>query len=247
MQKTFIDTQTLDKVKGLSTLDMMQMFPTIISDNKIQNERDTPEFQAWIKQRLGKITGSQFDRIKRDRSGKGWSEGAESYLSELIWEHITGVDAGDFSGSKQTEWGNDNEPNARKWYEKMTNQKVELGNFCKFEGFSLVGCTPDGVGKGGLEIKSPFAAKAHLTTILRKKVPNEYEDQVTGHIIGTERDYCDFFSFDPRFIGKRDDLVGCIVPVERNEFRVEELTERLYDFENELILRLDKLEIEWRK
>ena len=152
--------------------------------------------EAWIAERLGKITGSKFGDVKRAKGGSGWSEGAETYLSELIWEHVTGIQASDFSGSKQTEWGEMHEAEARRSYEKITGNSVVIGVFYPLEGFDLVGCTPDGVGQKGLEIKCPYAAKAHLSTILKKRVPSDYIDQVTGHILVTKKDGCDFVSYE---------------------------------------------------
>ena len=232
----------LQKDKPLTYDEIMAQNPDLLVQQNIDTERE-----AWLARRLGKITGSNFGKVTRAKGGSGWSEGAETYLSELIWEHVTGLQASDFSGSKQTEWGEMHEAEARRSYEKITRNTVVIGIFYPLEGFDLVGCTPDGVGEKGLEIKCPYAAKAHLSTILKRRVPSDYIDQVTGHILVTKRDGCDFVSYDPRFIGKRDDLATYIVEVPRNNFAVEELQDRLYDFEKELKFRLDKLEIVWKK
>lgn len=200
----------------------------------------------WKRMRLGKITGSEFHRVTRDKGGKGWSEGAKSYMAELLFEWATGEEANKFSGNAATEWGEQYEPEAILKYEAKTGRKVKRGQFFLAENFSgLVGCTPDGVGERGLENKCPYGPKAHMYTLLTKKVPPEYMDQVYGHMLCAKRDYCDFTSYDPR-LRKRPDLELVVVEVEKNGFYMEDLEGRLYDFEQDLILNLDQLEIDWR-
>jgi predicted phage-related endonuclease len=202
----------------------------------------------WQKSRLGKITGSQFDRIRRGQGGKGWSDGAESYLAEIVWEWVTGMPAHEFT-SVQTDWGIRYESEAISLYERKIGRKVKRGKFYAASDrfYGLVGCTPDGVGEKALEVKCPYAPKAHIRTLVTQKVPPEYLDQVYGHMLCTGKDECDFVSYDPRFIGKRDDLAHIVITTEANAFYMEDLEGRLYDFEQELISRLDSLEIDWRK
>lgn len=196
--------------------------------------------------RRGRITGSQFGRIKRSQNGKGFADGTESYLAQLIFEMITGLPFQDYSEGNATRWGRLYESEAIQWHEFRTGRRVKRGEFYIAEGFQgLIGCTPDGVGERGLEVKCPYGSKAHVLTLLRKSVPEEYCDQVDGHMLCTGREMCDFFSYDPRFKGF-DDYKGILVEVERNEFRMEELTERLSDFEEYYIKCLDQLEIDWR-
>ena len=230
--------ELITKERPLTYDEMMALHPEL-------DKSKSPKIAAWKAQRIGKITGSQFGKIKRDKSGK-WTETAETYLSELIWEHITGLEASDFVGSKATEWGNEHEATALDLYQKQNKTILETGEFYAFKTSKLIGCTPDGVGAKALEIKCPYAAKAHIRTLLNRTVPTEYIDQVNGHILITEKDGCDFVSFDPRFLTTRPDLALVILEVERNQIVLEELESRLYDFETELITRLDRLEVDWR-
>lgn len=218
---------------------------TIIRENFGQGNRlDAPPtiLSDWQKARLGKITGSNFHRVTRGRGGKGWSQTAETYLYELVYEHATQTPANQFSGSAATEWGKDHEAEAIRVYEKITDEKVEIGKFYKAPGFKLVGCTPDGVGRKGLEIKCPYGPKNHIRAIINKAVPEEYEDQVQGHMLCTERDLCDFVSYDPRFPAGMQIV---IVNVERNPSTLHELRERLAEFEQLLIETLAQLGIGW--
>lgn len=208
-------------------------------------EVEEKSLSEWKAVRLGKITGSQFHRITRGKAG-GWSDGAKSYMAELIFEWVTGEEAQEFSGNTATKWGDFYENEAIEHYTKKTGRKVKRGKFYKAKGFQgLVGCTPDGVGKRGLEVKCPYGPKAHINTLLSQKVPDEYKDQVFGHMLCTGRDRCDFVSYDPRF-HKRPDLQMVVIEVEQNDFYMADLEERLRDFEADLIKNLEKLGINWK-
>lgn len=198
----------------------------------------------WQKARLGKITGSNFHKIKRGRGGKGWSQTAITYSNEIVGEWMTKQPASNFTGSRATDWGNEWEPIAIKEYEYRTGQRVVRGKFYKAEKFRLVGATPDGVGKKGLETKCPLSYTNHIRTLETLEVPDEYQDQVNGHILVTKRKVCDYASFHPIMI--RPEWKMVIVEVERNKNDLEELCERLFEFEEMLISRLDRFDIDWR-
>lgn len=209
---------------------------TIREKSRIESERE-----AWHQARLGKITGSRFGIVKKNRSGD-WGETAQTYLFELIAEWLSGESAPYFTGNRATEWGNEHEPEALKLYESVTGRKVSPGKFHQAEGFQFVGATPDGlVGKGGMiEAKCPYMPKNHMRTLLTKQVPDEYIDQVDGHLMVTGRKWCDFISYDPRLPEERWRLA--IVRVERNEQRINDLRDRLRDFETMLIQTLKDLD-----
>ena len=204
-----------------------------------------PELTDFQKTRLGKITCSQFHRITYARGSKvEWSDTAESYLAELVFEHDTGTPATRFSGSAATEWGDGHEETAILEYEARTGRKVIRQQFCKLAGFRLVGGTPDAVGKKGLEVKCPYNPKNHYWTLQRQTIPKEYEAQVIGHILLTGRKACDFVSFNPRSYNPKTRMI--IIEKERNEHEIEALTDKLFHFEETLFERLRLLEIEPR-
>jgi len=200
---------------------------------------------TFQREHLGKITSSNFHRVTYGRNGKDWSETAESFLSELIFEHDTGLPASRFAGNTATEWGNEWEEQAMREYEQRTGQKVIRQEFCKLAGFRLIGGTPDGVSKKkGVEIKTPYNPKNHYQTLETKEVPKIYRDQVAGHILLTGRKGCDFVSFNPRSQNPMTRMI--IIEVMRDEQAIEELTDRLFHFEETLFERLRRLEIEPR-
>jgi YqaJ-like viral recombinase domain len=206
-----------------------------------------PDFQAPLtdfqRARLGKVTGSNFHKVTFGRGGKGWSQTAESYLYELVWEWLSGRPASNFDGNRATEWGNQHEAEAIRLYSEKTGQKVKKGVFHEAPGFQgLVGCTPDAVGKKGLEVKCPYSPKNHLRTVITQTVPTEYTDQVMGHMLCTGRYYCDFVSYDPRL---PDPHRMVVVEVEASPAEMSELRDRLEQFEAHLIETLEKIEIDW--
>ncbi|MCA0235439.1 MAG: YqaJ viral recombinase family protein [Bacteroidetes bacterium] len=198
----------------------------------------------WQRARLGKITGSCFNRVTRGRGGKGWSQTAETYLYDLIGEWMTMQPASKFTGNRATEWGELWEPQAINEYQFRTGRKVNRGKFYRAEKFRLVGCTPDGVGKRGLEVKCPLSYKNHLRTLISKEIPSEYQDQVNGHMLCTGRKKCDFVSFHPEM--KRKEWQMIVIETDWNKLEMEELSDRLFEFETWLISHLDELDIDWR-
>ncbi len=207
------------------------------------------ELSDWQKKRLGRITCSNFHRVTRGRGDKGWSQTAETYAREIVWEWLTGVPATDVS-SRATDWGHKYEGEAIAAYEKQYRRKVERGRFVKAKGFQLVGGTPDGLGKStGLEVKCPYGAANHVAVLESEaegleRVPDEYKDQVLGHMLVSGKKGCVFVSYDPR--PKRKEWKMVVVEVPRIEMQIEELSDRLFEFEEWIIKRLDKLDIEWR-
>ena len=198
----------------------------------------------WQKARLGKITGSNFGRITRGRGDKGWSQGTETFMNEIIGEWMTGQPANEFT-SVATDWGIEYEDEAIQIYEQKTRRKVVRGKFYKAEQFQLVGCTPDGVGRNyGLEVKCPITPKNHIRAMETGEVPEEYRDQVNGHMLVTGKKKCAFVSYHP--LMKRPEWKMVVIDVDRNRMAMDELEERLFEFEACLIRRLDHLGIDWR-
>jgi len=197
---------------------------------------------AWNAVHNGRITGSQFHRAKLNAKGDGLGVGAMTWVNEIIWEWLTGLPASDFESSKATDWGLEHEAEAIRLYEKATRRKVVRGKFFHLKGSDLIGCTPDAVGRGyGLEVKCPYGGKNHVRTLLSGKVPEEYMDQVDGHMWITGKAQCDFVSYDPRPKEERHRLV--IVKVVRDEARIQDLAKRVRMVESAVRANLDKLGI----
>lgn len=211
-----------------------------LSDLFVQDEANAlPE---WKRKRLGKITASCFGMVKKLKTTGQWGDTALSYLYDLVGEHLTGQPSDNFTGSKATEWGNFYEADALKAYTKRTGKKVKPSKFFPHGDLPWIGGTPDGlVGEKGLiEAKCPMTFKNHLRTVITKKVPDEYIDQVLGQLWLSGRDWCDFVSYDPRISGAHG-LV--IVRVSRYDHvgGIASVAERVTEFHGLLLKQLAAL------
>jgi len=233
-----IKKSTKDVVKNL-----IKMFPTQALTQEFLTE--SPTQTQFRQSHLGRITGSQFFRIKRSGK-KRWSDGTQTYMAEKIWEFITKKNAGDFTGSKETRWGNKYEPEALKNYEEVSGNVVKKEKFIISRDFKLVGCTPDAISEREvIEIKCPYGPKAHIETLLRGAVPELHTDQIDGQMLCAEKDFCKFISYDPRIFKVNKKLGLIVIDVQKDDYRNADLFERLSDFEADLIENLEKLEIKW--
>lgn len=223
----------LSELPGVSALSTMEAAP--MQDG----------LSDWQRARLGMITGSNFHKVTYARNGSDWSETALTYMYDIIWEHVAGQPASEFSGSRATEWGNEWEQVAIDEYSRRSGNKVQQGKFFTAPGFCLVGGTPDGVGDLiGLEIKCPLSFKNHARTVITKTVPKEYMPQVQGHMLCTGKEKCVFVSFDPRIDESRPNLRMAVVEVEYEPHVIKELRDRLLHFEATILEELDRLGVE---
>ena len=152
----------------------------------------------WFAARLGKVTASRIsDVMAKTKAGYGASRA--SYMAELIVERLTGK-RGDAYQNAAMMWGTNTEPLARAAYEAHRGVLVEEVGFVPHPKFPMAGASPDGfVGSDGLvEIKCPANTATHIETLMTGNVPLKYVLQMHWQMICTERDWCDFVSFDPR-------------------------------------------------
>lgn len=156
----------------------------------INVEQGTDE---WLRARLGVPTASCYSKLITTQGKR--STQAENYINELIGQRITGEIPETFK-SEAMERGNELEPQARAYYELMTDNEVEeVGLIINDIG---AGCSPDGlIGEdGGLEIKCPKLS-THIGYLRAGKLPSKYMQQVQGCMYITNRDWWDFMSFHP--------------------------------------------------
>ena len=229
MSLSIPDNMRFQGVNGFNLPDLEKAEPVLSS------------FARWKKQRLGRYTSSQFGKIKIAKSGKnkgGLTDTSKTYMNQILAELMTG-EPQDNVKAKALQYGIDNEPIAIKAYEKAKGVKVKKGKFRLIPRFNLGGGTPDGlIGNDGvIEVKCPYISTNHVKTVVTKKVPDIYKDQITGHLLVTGRKWVDFVSFDPR--NKIKSLM--IIRVERNENDIQELMERIQLFDKTLKAEMKKL------
>lgn len=151
----------------------------------------------WRNIRLGKVTASRIPDLTA-KTKTGWGASRANYMAELIVERLTGVPADGFT-SAAMQWGTEKEPEARAAYEFHSLCEVDQIGFVHHPEISDSGASPDGlIGLDGLvEIKCPNSA-THIETLLGKSVPGKYISQIQWQLRCTDRQWCDFVSFDPR-------------------------------------------------
>lgn len=193
----------------------------------------------WLSLRLGKITASRVKDVLTKGRGTSPSKTAESYMMELIAEILTG-NSKPFFENDAMRWGTETEPQARAMY-AVNNDFVDVKEVAFVEHNEQVGISPDGlIGDDGLlEIKCP-----NTTTQLKRALSDDYsadyKAQIQMQLWVTEREWCDFLSFDPRLECEAGYLQQRVF---RDEEYIEEMKVKVYAFVekmNELINILTK-------
>lgn len=176
----------------------------------------------WYRARLGYITGSEVGLIIKPGKGKAFSDTAETYLygvagdrtlnslivndDELFEEYLKATN----TSSKAMKWGNDQEPNARDLYCKITGDKmVEVGS-CRHSSIPYFASSPDGFfynedtgEKKCLEIKclskEKYMRYFHLVHCAEdlKNINSQYFYQCHAHMMVTGASSTDFVVYNP--------------------------------------------------
>lgn len=151
----------------------------------------------WLEMRLGKVTASRMSDVLSKGKGSAPSKTAESYMMELLAEKLTG-ESKPFFENDAMRWGTETEPQARAMYE-VNNEFPEMKEVAFVEHNESIGISPDGmVGDDGLlEIKCPTTI-TQLKRALSDDYAKDYYTQIQCQLWVTERQWCDFVSFDPR-------------------------------------------------
>tara|TARA_R110001606_G_scaffold117027_1_gene246305 strand:+ start:703 stop:1383 length:681 start_codon:yes stop_codon:yes gene_type:complete len=180
----------------------------------------------WRKKRLGKVTGSTFGTfVKKDKKGGytlSTSKACQSAIYKIAWEIIlkdgnlsNGIERSNIYG-KALSHGNDNESLAIEKYTETTGKKVVCPqDFVEYDSF--IGGTPDGFidDDGLIEVKCPYNGANHLESMITKKIYNpHYIYQVQGYLWITNRQWCDFVTYDPHL---QPDLQLNVIRIERDE------------------------------
>ena len=191
----------------------------------------------WLSLRLGKVTASKVSDVLSKGRGSAPSKMSETYMIELIAEVLTG-NSKPFFENDAMRWGTETEPQARAMY-AVNNDFVDVKEVAFVEHNEQVGISPDGLigDKGLLEIKCP-----NTTTQLKRALSDDYsadyKAQIQMQLWVTEREWCDFLSFDPRL----DCEAGYLQQrVFRDEEYIEEMKTKVYAFVekmNEIIEQL---------
>lgn len=179
---------------------------------------------GWLYDRLGHMTSSgAIDAINMLKNGNE-SAARRKYKVQVVTERLTGIPRDSYLDRLRIiKWGREQEENARLAYEFVTGNKVDEVGFIKHHSIENLGASPDGLilSDGLVEFKCPEST-THIDYILAGKVPGEYIPQMLDQLVVTERDWCDFVSYDPRL-----DINNRIFII-----RFQPSTEELIEFEN---------------
>jgi putative phage-type endonuclease len=197
----------------------------------------------WFAQRCGHLTASRIADMMA-RTQKGWGASRANYAAQLIAERLTGVAESGFT-SAAMQHGIDTEAAARAAYGFMQDVEVVEAPFVLHPRLAWSGASPDGfVGDDGLvEIKCPNTA-THITTLRGGEIPDKYIKQMQWQMACTERDWCDFVSFDPRM---PVEMQLHIQRVERDNDLIAEIESAAIGFLTEILATVAELEAIYRK
>lgn len=140
--------------------------------------------EAWLAERIGKITGSRVGTIL----GLNPHQSASDVMREMVRE-AKGAER-EFKGNAATQHGQKNEPYGRRYLEVQKGYKVDETGFITHPEIPFLGASPDGlVGFDGcIEIKTPYYAKKPYS--LAEKPYYEAQCRLVMEVTGTE--WCDF-------------------------------------------------------
>ena len=191
----------------------------------------------WFAARIGKVTASRVaDVLAKTKSG--YSTSRDNYMAQLVCERLTGQRE-DFFTSAAMQHGTDTEPLARAAYESLKDVLVDEVGFVPHPSIIMAGASPDGlVGDNGLlEIKCPNTA-THIDTLLTQTVPNKYNTQMQFQMACTDREWCDFVSFDNRL---PEELQLFVKRVPRDNMYIKLMEDEIVKFLNELDIKIAQL------
>ena len=191
----------------------------------------------WFAMRLGKVTASRAADVLA-KTKTGYSATRDNYMAQLVCERLTGEKGENFTNAAM-QHGTETEPLARAAYEAFKDVLVDEVGFVPHPSIIMAGASPDGlVGDDGLlEIKCPNTA-THIETLLSQTVPGKYNTQMQFQMACTNREWCDFVSFDNRL---PQELQLFVKRVPRDNMYIRLMEEEIIKFLNELDIKIAQL------
>lgn len=197
--------------------------------------------EEWLLARCGSLGASQLNEALATTKS-GWGASRENLKNRIIAERLTGVPTETFKNAAM-EWGTAQEDAARKAYEAHTGTFVDEMGIAIHPVLKHTHASPDGlVGDDGLiEIKCPNTT-THIETLKAKKAPSKYMNQMLWQMRCTDRQWCDFVSFDPRL---PEHLQLFVIRVERDDAAIAELEAKVTEFLTEVEREIEQLNREF--
>jgi len=191
-------------------------------------EQNSPEWDAL---RIGKFTASSFADLFMGEKTKGYRD----LIYRVAYERFTGEKADTGFSNKWTDRGHELEAEAKEWYELETYNKVHNVGFVEYNDW--IGCSPDGlIGEDGVfEGKAP-KFNTQISYLLNQQLPDIYHYQVHGQLLITNRAWCDFVSYHPKF-------KNLIVRVNRDKEIDKQILEKLFKAIKDVEQIINKLKV----
>lgn len=195
----------------------------------------------WYAARCGSLGASQLNEALATTKS-GWGASRENLKNRIIAERLTGQPSETFQNAAMI-WGVETEDAARKAYEAATGVFVDEMGIAYHPVLKHTHASPDGlVGEDGLiEIKCPNTT-THIETLKAKKAPSKYINQMMWQMRCTDRQWCDFVSFDPRLPSH---LQLFVVRVDRDDAAIAELEAKVAEFLTEVDKEIERLNEEF--
>lgn len=189
----------------------------------------------WLAARAGKVTASRINDVMAAKTTAAYRD----YRAQIVAEILTGQPQESGFTNAAMQWGTEQEKFARVEYEMLCNWTVDEVGLVIHPTIEQGAASPDGlVSTDGLvEIKCPKTA-THLQTLVDKKQPRQYENQMLWQMACTGRQWCDFVSYDPRL---PEDLQLFVHRFDRDEKRIEEIEAAVKQFLSEVDEMIDKI------
>lgn len=229
-----LDPQLEKMVGGLqfSSLDQMETSNDTLSD--------------WQKERLGKFTSSRIGDLMKQGRGKNerWGKVAESYIYEKISELLTGLPK-ETPETFAMAWGTKYEAEAIEVYNKTRKQKATPMGTLYVPFNEICGGSPDGfVGIDGIiEVKCPNSHN-HFETYISENIKPEYIYQCQGNMLFSNRKWCDFISYDPRF--QQEELRIKVIRIERDEEMCDAILDRITEATQKVLEIKEKYNLDFK-
>jgi putative phage-type endonuclease len=189
----------------------------------------------WLAARAGKVTASRINDVMASKTTAAYRD----YRAQIVAEILTGQPQESGFTNVAMQWGTEQEKFARAEYELACDWTVDEIGIVLHPTIERGAASPDGlVSTNGLvEIKCPKTA-THLQTLVDKKQPRQYENQMLWQMACTGREWCDFVSYDPRL---PEDLQLFVHRFDRDDKRIEEIEAAVTQFLNEVTEMIDNI------
>lgn len=191
----------------------------------------------WLASRSGKVTASRISDVMA-KLKNGEAAARRDYRAQIVAEILTGKPQDDGFTNAAMQWGTDTEPFARAAYEAHNGVMIDQCGLVLHPTIERGAASPDGlVGNGLVEIKCPKTA-THLEYLMAGTAPAKYQPQMLWQMACTEREFCDFISFDPRL---PQSLQMLVVRFDRDDERIKEIEAEVIKFLAEVDATIEQL------